>query len=296
VSIRKLLILKRESDNFAWKEQFDALFMIDVDMKWQCSKCQKERDVPASTNESIMGFTSLPTKASGTDSVPLALRRSRHSVITNCDKCKENPGEIHETLYITGSPEILRLRLNIVEEVKVYDEEEEDMVSTWIKHDNKVQIPKTLSLASFLRRNESNILALNDPEQGPQYTLSSVISHWGDDLESGHWAVAVRGPEKEYGINDDYCYELDADREDFLNDNPQKIDESSEDGAYKEFQPVVITYVRQHTPKAHRSTNGQRGAASTGKNATSSPTSRSAKGSTPAENSSPPRRRKPRAH
>jgi uncharacterized UBP type Zn finger protein len=291
VSIRQLLILKSDADNIAWKEQFDALFMIDVDMKWQCSKCHKERDVPSDANESKNGFTSIATEASGTDSVPLALRRYRYSIIEglHCDKCQEDPGEIHETLYITGAPEILRLRLNTVKQVMVYDKKQKKKVPVTIKHHKKVRIPETLSLASFLRRNEPNMLALNGSEQGPQYTLSSVISHLGEDMNHGHWAVTVRDPDKDYGINDDYCYELDA-TTDSLNDNPQQIDESAE-GGFDEFQAVVIAYVRQHTPKAHRSKKGQKGASSTGEISSSSP----AEKPTEAEKSSPPRRRKPRA-
>jgi ubiquitin C-terminal hydrolase len=257
----KLLIFKREPDNLEWKEQFDALFMIDIDMKWKCSKCHKERDVPSDANVSQNGFNSIATEASGKDSVTLALRRSRHSIIQglNCDKCKEDPGEIHGTLYVTGAPEILRLRLNNVKQVMVYDKTKKKMVPHMTKHHEKVRIPETLSLASFLRRNEPNMLALNDPEQGPQYTLSSVISHLGKQLHDGHWAVTVRGPEKDYGINDDYRYELDA-TTNSLTDNPQQINYGPEKGARQEFQAAVITYVRQHTPRDHRSKNGQKGA------------------------------------
>lgn len=177
--------------------------------------CGAVRFLPPGTNVDSIGFNNVGIHPQGTrDSVTDAMRRHftpSSSGNLNCGACNILQ-PFTDTLRIEGSPEYLRIKLSIAHQGK--------------KNFNPVVLNKYLDLAQY------QAAAGNPPSL--KYRLSSVLSHFGQYLNHGHWVASARGPDHVFYINDGTVTQQDAPLH--LRANPQM-----------NARAVVLMYRRVHT-------------------------------------------------
>jgi len=216
-----------------WVNQFNALFMIDVDLTRQCQKCHTFAMIPPGEDHPKMGFQGVGIKQSGKDTLRDAILRDRRRIVTalKCSNCGEE--QVFETMRIVGAPEILRIKLNIN-----LDFDRKTGIAP--KNYNPVKFPQTMDFTTIQKQH------LASKSSGRLvYTLSSVLPHNGPTMASGHWVATVRGKQSVFAINDDSCV---AHANCFLNTNPQQLHDppSVGDEWPSTYEAVVLTYVRDH--------------------------------------------------
>jgi len=177
--------------------------------------CGAARTLPAGTNVDGIGFNNVAILPPGTrDSVTDAMNRHfTPSPLGNlpCGTCNMSQ-PFTDTIHIEGSPEYLRIKLSIVHQGN--------------KNNNPVVLNEYLDLAQY------QAVGGNPPSL--KYRLSSVLSHFGRHLNSGHWVASARGPDHVFYINDATVTQQDAPSR--LRANPQM-----------KSQAVVLMYRRVHT-------------------------------------------------
>lgn len=215
-----------------------------------CTRCPRtETCKPLEVN---LGLGVVDVLVTGRETLADSIRRQWQACNLPDYKC-ENCGRTHTTVkvpQILAGPEILRIQLGLW--------------NKGLKNTNSIKIPKILDLSEYTVEvnefaNPANEWATNpetnttqrlakpeDPTsywQGMtdklEYRLSSVISHWGEDIRSGHYLAAVQGPHKSttYVINDDV---VETRPSNDLQNNPQVFDDQI-------YNAYALTYVRTST-------------------------------------------------
>ena len=225
--------------NKEWLENFNALFMMDIALTRQCESCDTLATLPPGQDDPRMGFTWLPIKARGRDTLWDALRRHKCDIVGElpCAHCGEEL--LYDTIRVTGAPEILRVKLNVVNDW-------DPKTKSQAKNKTPVTLPETLDITHF---QGGPAMHVHGSASRLMYTLSSVLPHIGKNGHSGHWVATVRGEEEIFAINDDEVALADVE---FLKSNPQDYGDPLEKTKSTQiFQAVFLTYVRRHPSGKH---------------------------------------------
>lgn len=215
------LTIGRLPGNDAWLDQFNALFIMEWEVIWTC-ECNAVQPLPHGTNINRIGIESLGIQPEGIpDSVQQAIARKlipEELGDYTCVTC----GHVRtrtETYRIDGAPDILRLKLNIVElrEVKKGGFE-------FVRKNNYIKLNPVLDLQRYQ--------AVQADPAPLRYRLKSVLCHDGD-FDHGHWAATVTDKTGVSHIDDDEVYEEEPA---FLHTNP-----------HHDMQAAVLTYTRIET-------------------------------------------------
>jgi hypothetical protein len=222
-----------------WREQFNALFMLDPMISRNCQFCQASYPIYGTDGANPrMGLMAVQILESGTDALRAALIRTLNSHLPQlkCKNCGHH--EIKERLRIEGAPEILRIGIQTNLD---YDADLGDCP----KKTTILRIPQTLVMTQFLKASEAGII---------KYHLSSVLPHHGQTMSSGHWVAAVRGPKKFFAINDDQCV---ARPHSLLASSPLQFDDlpSCDKSTRSGYAAALLIYVRHHPKQLKRNDN-----------------------------------------
>ncbi|PSN67844.1 cysteine proteinase [Corynespora cassiicola Philippines] len=158
-----------------WREEFDALFNLDIQERKTCGNCKKSR---LSANSSGTEITLTLDQGCKTieDAIEKEFQYKRSGRCTISHSCKQKPKgqtvapdyEHDVTKSITGAPLILRIHLAI--------------------YDHYGQ--KIFHHMSF---NDILDLSIWNADIAPlKYQLSSVVGHMGNIINAGHYVANVR--------------------------------------------------------------------------------------------------------
>lgn len=167
------------SNTQAWRNQSDALFEMDLRVHDVCGNTA-QAGCGRRTQRPDPGFGLILPVEGNKDTINRAIERyfSPSTVEKHCDSCKSTVGHSSKAL-IESAPEILVLQLIIYH-------------PNGRKKRTDVHFDRWLDLKRFQRDRTGNL----------KYKLSSVISHAGPSVKSGHYIVHVSGPEGFFVISD----------------------------------------------------------------------------------------------
>ncbi|KAH9882863.1 hypothetical protein J1614_000229 [Plenodomus biglobosus] len=189
------------TDDEVWRDQFDALFELEVATIWMCGTCHSSRAPGAGATNPTLGIQSLaiprPRAAWDQDQDPGSVDRSireryadqRWEDLQDCAACNEKRVRV-ERQRLNKVPEILRISLATT--MRGSDD------AGAVFNSNPIAIPQKLDLTEYQD--------VPEPRSRLEYQLESVLSHAGG-LEGGHWVATVNAATGVYSANDGHVEE-----------------------------------------------------------------------------------------
>ncbi|KAF2855033.1 cysteine proteinase [Plenodomus tracheiphilus IPT5] len=210
-----------------WRREFHALFSLDTTVNVTCNACNQERF--SSTRREQGMVLSVSNHNSTWNNVLDGYFREDVNNLT-CPTCNAQTNQVARS-KIVAAPQILKIRLSIFNWVPP---SAPGIQGQMLKVHHHVHYPDILNLQN---RQLHDHLPL-------RYRLSSVISHAGADINSGHYIASARGPRDDQDIR---CIS-DSNTEQFkqsqLLQSPQRPTQVS----HSVLEAYVLTYIKQDVP------------------------------------------------